>query len=142
MVVTLLLCRGFYGQKTHSWNKWALSLVCAMMAHSKPLYSILKIIAFTCLYYQFRKTFVFVTKFKTPQLFNFLITSMVLFFSNSPLSSTANRTFSDLVIDNQGPVMQESFTIHLGSQMKQMHNIRLLCTDVLDFCQLRRDNPG
>lgn len=67
---------------------------------------------------------------------------MVLFFSNSPLSSTANRTFSDLLIDNQGPVMQESFTIHLGSQMKQMHNIRLLCTDVLDFCQLRRDNPG
>uniref|UniRef100_A0A1B6G7P0 Uncharacterized protein n=1 Tax=Cuerna arida TaxID=1464854 RepID=A0A1B6G7P0_9HEMI len=61
---------------------------------------------------------------------------------NSPLSAEANRTFSDLVSDAQGPVMQESFTIHLGSQMKQMHNIRLLCTDVLDFCQLRRNNSG
>lgn len=58
--------------------------------------------------------------------------------SNSPPSATADRTFTDLVADTHGPIMQESFTIHLGSQMKQMHNIRLLCADVLDFCQLRR----
>lgn len=31
--------------------------------------------------------------------------------------------------------MEESFTIHLGSQMKQMHNIRIISADVLDFCR-------
>lgn len=31
--------------------------------------------------------------------------------------------------------LEESFTIHLGSQMKQMHNIRILTGDVLDFCR-------
>ncbi|XP_054271407.1 protein C12orf4 homolog [Macrosteles quadrilineatus] len=61
---------------------------------------------------------------------------------NSPPSVTADRTFSELISDAHHPVMQESFTIHLGSQMKQMHNIRLLCTDVLDFCQLRRNTAG
>lgn len=35
------------------------------------------------------------------------------------------------------PLLQESFTIHLGSQMKQMYNIRILAADVLDFCKLR-----
>jgi len=33
--------------------------------------------------------------------------------------------------------LEESFTIHLGSQMKQMHNIRILSADVLDFCRVR-----
>lgn len=33
--------------------------------------------------------------------------------------------------------LEESFTIHLGSQMKQMHNIRILTGDVLDFCRTR-----
>lgn len=33
--------------------------------------------------------------------------------------------------------LEESFTIHLGSQMKQMHNIRILSADVLDFCHVR-----
>ncbi|XP_065346779.1 protein C12orf4 [Cloeon dipterum] len=32
------------------------------------------------------------------------------------------------------PIMQESFTIHLGSQMKQMHNVRLLASDMLALC--------
>lgn len=31
--------------------------------------------------------------------------------------------------------MEESFTIHLGSQLKHMHNIRMLCSDpVADLC--------
>jgi hypothetical protein len=34
--------------------------------------------------------------------------------------------------------LEESFTIHLGSQMKQMHNIRILSADVLDFCRVRQ----
>ncbi|XP_014213928.1 protein C12orf4 homolog [Copidosoma floridanum] len=36
--------------------------------------------------------------------------------------------------------LEESFTIHLGSQLKQMHNIRILTGDVLDFCQTRNCN--
>ncbi|XP_054712421.1 protein C12orf4 homolog [Uloborus diversus] len=31
--------------------------------------------------------------------------------------------------------MEESFTIHLGSQLKLMHNLRLLSADVLDLCR-------
>ncbi|XP_066591959.1 FERRY endosomal RAB5 effector complex subunit 3 [Prorops nasuta] len=40
------------------------------------------------------------------------------------------------------PVLEESFTIHLGSQMKQMHNIRILTGDVLDFCRTAKSNEG
>lgn len=31
--------------------------------------------------------------------------------------------------------MEESFTIHLGHQMKTMHNIRIICGDVLGLCR-------
>lgn len=37
------------------------------------------------------------------------------------------------------PQLEESFTIHLGSQMKQMHNIRILTGDVLDFCRTKNN---
>lgn len=40
------------------------------------------------------------------------------------------------------PVLEESFTIHLGSQMKQMHNIRILTGDVLDFCRTKKSDTG
>ncbi|XP_011497590.1 PREDICTED: protein C12orf4 homolog [Ceratosolen solmsi marchali] len=36
--------------------------------------------------------------------------------------------------------LEESFTIHLGSQMKQMHNIRILTGDVLDFCRTKNSD--
>ncbi|XP_046826127.1 protein C12orf4 [Vespa crabro] len=39
-------------------------------------------------------------------------------------------------------VLEESFTIHLGSQMKQMHNIRILTGDVLDFCRTKKSDTG
>lgn len=32
------------------------------------------------------------------------------------------------------PKYEESFTIHLGSQLKQMHNIRIMSSNVMDFC--------
>ncbi|KAG5893356.1 hypothetical protein JTB14_000121 [Gonioctena quinquepunctata] len=32
------------------------------------------------------------------------------------------------------PILEESFTIHLGSQLKQMHNIRILSASVMDLC--------
>lgn len=40
------------------------------------------------------------------------------------------------------PLLEESFTIHLGSQMKQMHNIRILTGDVLDFCRTKNSESG
>ncbi|XP_015609614.1 protein C12orf4 homolog isoform X2 [Cephus cinctus] len=40
------------------------------------------------------------------------------------------------------PQLEESFTTHVGSQMKQMHNIRILTGDVLDFCRTKPNNSG
>lgn len=34
----------------------------------------------------------------------------------------------------QTPSMEESFTIHLGSQLKHMHNIRILSADINELC--------
>jgi len=31
--------------------------------------------------------------------------------------------------------MEESFTIHLGHQMKTMHNVRIICGDILNLCR-------
>ena len=46
-----------------------------------------------------------------------------------------------VIVDEKGTCdyqqLEESFTIHLGSQMKQMHNIRILTGDVLDFCRTK-----
>ncbi|XP_041110264.1 protein C12orf4 homolog [Polyodon spathula] len=36
--------------------------------------------------------------------------------------------------------LEESFTIHLGAQLKTMHNLRLLRADVLDFCKHKRSH--
>ncbi|RXN01400.1 hypothetical protein EOD39_6918 [Acipenser ruthenus] len=36
--------------------------------------------------------------------------------------------------------LEESFTIHLGAQLKTMHNLRLLRADVLDFCKHKRNH--
>lgn len=61
--------------------------------------------------------------------------------SSSPINPT-NIQFSEIghrmpSTDNykvENPTFEESFTIHLGSQLKQMHNIRILSTDVMDLC--------
>ncbi|MCL4118735.1 UNVERIFIED_CONTAM: hypothetical protein GTU68_027377 [Idotea baltica] len=36
------------------------------------------------------------------------------------------------------PIKEESFTIHLGTQMKQMHNLRLLAADVLQLLRYQQ----
>lgn len=36
--------------------------------------------------------------------------------------------------DDKSPFMEESFTTHLGTQLKHMHNIRILNPDVNEFC--------
>ncbi|KAG7455986.1 hypothetical protein MATL_G00246800 [Megalops atlanticus] len=38
--------------------------------------------------------------------------------------------------------LEESFTIHLGAQLKTMHNLRLARADMLDFCKHRRHGSG
>uniref|UniRef100_A0A9J7XP47 FERRY endosomal RAB5 effector complex subunit 3 n=2 Tax=Cyprinus carpio carpio TaxID=630221 RepID=A0A9J7XP47_CYPCA len=38
--------------------------------------------------------------------------------------------------------LEESFTIHLGAQLKTMHNLRLMRSDVLDFCKHRRHSSS
>ncbi|CAG9767997.1 unnamed protein product [Ceutorhynchus assimilis] len=60
---------------------------------------------------------------------------------NSPLSpaplkdfpSNESNTSRDQI--NQS-ILEESFTIHLGSQLKQMHNIRILSANVMDLCAI------
>ncbi|KAJ0170965.1 hypothetical protein K1T71_013737 [Dendrolimus kikuchii] len=37
--------------------------------------------------------------------------------------------------------LEESFTIHLGSQLKQTHNVRIVAMDLLDLCTVDHDNP-
>jgi hypothetical protein len=45
------------------------------------------------------------------------------------------------MISAQGPSMEESFTIHLGSQLKHMHNIRIMSAKIAELCSpLYSDN--
>ncbi|KAJ8715346.1 hypothetical protein PYW07_009828 [Mythimna separata] len=62
---------------------------------------------------------------------------------NSPLA-----TFSPEAVTVPSPAaptgerLEESFTIHLGSQLKQTHNIRIVAMDLLDLCSVEQvDNP-
>ncbi|XP_044212282.1 protein C12orf4 homolog [Thunnus albacares] len=50
----------------------------------------------------------------------------------SELADSGARMFEEQ------PQLEESFTIHLGAQLKTMHNLRLVRADVLDFCKHRR----
>ncbi|XP_025834929.1 protein C12orf4 homolog isoform X2 [Agrilus planipennis] len=61
---------------------------------------------------------------------------------NSPLSPSLSTVMSfrePCGFDNDLQNLylnEESFTIHLGSQLKQMHNIRVLTADVIDLCSI------
>ncbi|XP_063928325.1 protein C12orf4 homolog isoform X2 [Zophobas morio] len=64
---------------------------------------------------------------------------------NSPLTphspqptiytSSGNREISK-------PVLEESFTIHLGSQLKQMHNIRIISANVMELCAVEDNDQS
>ncbi|KAL1110230.1 hypothetical protein AAG570_008307, partial [Ranatra chinensis] len=63
----------------------------------------------------------------------------------TPKSSSVtmpNSSESDCNDMGDAQKLQESFTIHLGSQLKQMYNIRILSSDPLDFCRLRTSPSG
>ncbi|XP_043283117.1 protein C12orf4 homolog [Venturia canescens] len=53
-----------------------------------------------------------------------------------------NSIINEVKSTSDYPQLEESFTIHLGSQMKQMHNIRILTGDVLDFCRTKHADLG
>ncbi|KAK3922873.1 Protein C12orf4-like protein [Frankliniella fusca] len=58
-------------------------------------------------------------------------------------SKEKKKSSSDAKADvPSNPSMEESFTIHLGSQMKQMHNIRIMSADVLHLCKTHLSANG
>ncbi|XP_026754059.1 protein C12orf4 homolog [Galleria mellonella] len=62
--------------------------------------------------------------------------------SNSPLATfSPERLLTPAAVPHQR--MEESFTIHLGSQLKQTHNIRIVAMDLMDLCNVDYvDNPS
>lgn len=54
----------------------------------------------------------------------------------------SDSVISFQVVNQQETLLEESFTIHLGTQMKTMHNIRLVCRDILDYCQCKVSYVG
>ncbi|XP_076260890.1 FERRY endosomal RAB5 effector complex subunit 3 [Rhynchophorus ferrugineus] len=62
---------------------------------------------------------------------------------SSPLMPVVPRNFQNTRANSRdqinSPLLEESFTIHLGSQLKQMHNIRILSADVMDLCSVHDD---
>lgn len=53
-------------------------------------------------------------------------------FQTSPVATPLGNRSSMFI--SQQSSMEESFTIHLGSQLKHMHNIRILSGNVTDLC--------
>ncbi|XP_026313660.1 protein C12orf4 homolog isoform X1 [Hyposmocoma kahamanoa] len=65
--------------------------------------------------------------------------------SNSPLAtfSADSPLYSPAPAPTPGgPRLEESFTIHLGSQLKQTHNIRIVAADPLDLCRVDNLDNG
>merc|ERR1711931_260406 len=48
------------------------------------------------------------------------------------LRKSKNKESLDSEVTQPQPIMEESFTIHLGTQMKTSFNLRLVCCDVVD----------
>ncbi|XP_034032909.1 protein C12orf4 homolog [Thalassophryne amazonica] len=57
-------------------------------------------------------------------------------------SQLSELTDPDSRLFEEQPQLEESFTIHLGAQLKTMHNLRLVRADILDFCKHRRHGSG
>lgn len=62
----------------------------------------------------------------------------------SPSCTSASGSESDRasMFVMQVPAMEESFTIYLGSQLKHMHNMRLIAANIYDFCNLLHMNES
>ncbi|ENN76845.1 hypothetical protein D910_11941, partial [Dendroctonus ponderosae] len=59
---------------------------------------------------------------------------------SSPLNPAYAENFKSRECNSRSqinlPILEESFTIHLGSQLKQMHNIRILSASVMELCAI------
>ncbi|KAG1714460.1 Protein C12orf4 [Nymphon striatum] len=67
--------------------------------------------------------------------------------SSNYLQRVRNMSFQNTDTDDcdwspQPTRMEESYTIHLGAQMKTTHNLRLMSTDILDLCKHRHNIIG
>ncbi|EDW49139.1 GM16386 [Drosophila sechellia] len=63
---------------------------------------------------------------------NWITSQVSQMFQVSPVTTPLGNRSSMFV--SQQPSMEESFTIHLGSQLKHMHNIRILSANVTELC--------
>ncbi|KAI8130488.1 hypothetical protein FF38_11855 [Lucilia cuprina] len=63
---------------------------------------------------------------------NWITSQVSELFQSSPVATPLGNRSSMFI--SQQPSMEESFTIHLGSQLKHMHNIRILSANVNDLC--------
>lgn len=61
---------------------------------------------------------------------------------NNILNKKKGKSSSEIETEDANLVLEESFTIHLGSQMKQMHNIRIMSADVLHLCRAHLSTKG
>lgn len=61
-----------------------------------------------------------------------------LFQMTTPVTTPLGNRSSMFI--TQQPSMEESFTIHLGSQLKHMHNIRILSANINDLCSPLHDD--
>lgn len=63
---------------------------------------------------------------------------------DGPASATASASDMDhaSMFFIQVPAMEESFTIYLGSQLKHMHNMRIIAANIYDFCNLSYMNES
>src|SRR5688572_18173662 len=52
------------------------------------------------------------------------------------------QTVESIVESTNQPRFEESFTIHLGTQLKQMYNIRLMACNVIDLCTYCETSSG
>ncbi|CAH2059742.1 unnamed protein product, partial [Iphiclides podalirius] len=74
-----------------------------------------------------------------------LMTTLEQYQGETELSTPSNSPLATFPVDQPPlgapkPRLEESFTIHLGSQLKQTHNIRLVAADMLDLCAVNHDN--
>lgn len=60
--------------------------------------------------------------------------------SDTKRSATGSESDRSSMFIMQVPAMEESFTIYLGSQLKHMHNMRLIAANIYDFCNLLHMN--
>lgn len=64
-----------------------------------------------------------------------VISSVAFFFFLTTTRDFIKGDTDSVLVEATEPSQEESFTIHLGAQMKQMHNLRLLSADALQLCK-------